>query len=155
MPLPQPISWGSISQGMPLLRTKRMPVRAARSGTGGRPPFGLRRRFGRSGAIRAHNLSPTNVAATIPVYNGAISRPVVGCGFVRRSKNGPTSRALSRGDGRYRLSPPHGLPAEGAAPGLRVGLDLPCSAPGLVCGWGLHRDLLQALKFYDRKGGIQ
>jgi hypothetical protein len=51
--LPQPISWGSISQGMPLLRTKRMPVRAARSGTGGRPPFGLRRCFGSSDAIRA------------------------------------------------------------------------------------------------------
>jgi hypothetical protein len=49
MPLPQPISWGSISQGMPLRRTKRMPVRAARSGTGGRPPFGLRRRFGSRG----------------------------------------------------------------------------------------------------------
>jgi hypothetical protein len=79
MPLPQPISCGSISQGMPLLRTKSMPVRAARSGTGGRPPFGLRRRFGSSGAIRAHNLSPTNAAATPPVYNGAISRPVCGC----------------------------------------------------------------------------
>jgi len=85
MPLPQPISWGSISQGMPLLRTKRIPVKAARSGTGGRPPFGLRRRFGSSGAIRTHNLSPTNAAATSRVYNGAISRPVSGCGFVRRS----------------------------------------------------------------------
>ncbi len=67
MPLPQPISCGSISQGMPLLRTKRIPVSAARSGTGGRPPLGLRRRFGSSGAIRAHNLSPTNAAATFPV----------------------------------------------------------------------------------------
>jgi hypothetical protein len=85
MPLPQPISWGSISQGMPLLKTKRMPVRAARSGTGGRPPFGLRRRFGSSGAIRAHNLLPTNAAATPPVYNSAISRPVFDCGFVRCS----------------------------------------------------------------------
>jgi hypothetical protein len=85
MPLPQPISWGSISHGMPLRRTKRMPVRAARSGTGGRPPFGVRRRFGSSGAIRAHNLSPTNAAATAPVYIDAISRPVFGRGFVRRS----------------------------------------------------------------------
>jgi len=81
MPLPQPISWGSISQGMPLLRTKRMPVRAARSETGGRPPFGLRRLTGRSGAIRAHNLSPINAAVTAPVYKGAISRPVSGCGL--------------------------------------------------------------------------
>src|SRR5215204_3102356 len=30
IPEPQPISWGSISQGMPLLRTNTMPVRAAR-----------------------------------------------------------------------------------------------------------------------------
>jgi hypothetical protein len=85
MPLPQPISWGSISQGMPLLRTKRMPVNAARSGTGGRPPFRLRRRLGSSGAIRAHNLSPTNAAATSPVYNVAISRPVFDRSFVRSS----------------------------------------------------------------------
>jgi hypothetical protein len=28
----------------------------------------VRRRFGSSGAIRAHNLSPTNAAATAPVY---------------------------------------------------------------------------------------
>jgi hypothetical protein len=34
LPEPQPISWGSISQGMPLLRTKMMPVSAARSGMG-------------------------------------------------------------------------------------------------------------------------
>jgi hypothetical protein len=31
IPLPQPISCGSISHGMPLLKTKRMPVSAARS----------------------------------------------------------------------------------------------------------------------------
>jgi len=89
IPLPQPISWGSISQGLPLLRTKRMPVNAARSGTGGRPPFGVRRRFGSSGAIRAHNLSPTNVAATAHFYSAAISRPVSDGGFVRDSEAGP------------------------------------------------------------------
>jgi len=85
MPLPQPISWGSISQGIPLLRTNRIPAKAARSGTGGRPPFGLRRRLGSSGATRAHNLSPTNAAATPPVYNMPISRPVFRFGFVSRS----------------------------------------------------------------------
>jgi hypothetical protein len=53
---------------MPLRRTKRIPVKTARSATGGRPPFGLRRRFGSSGAIRAHNLSPTNAAATPRFY---------------------------------------------------------------------------------------
>jgi hypothetical protein len=41
--------------------------------------------FNNSGAIRAHNPTPTSAAATSPVYNGAISRPVFGCGCVRRS----------------------------------------------------------------------
>jgi hypothetical protein len=36
-PEPHPISWGSISQGMPLLRTKTIPVKQARSSTGRRP----------------------------------------------------------------------------------------------------------------------
>ena len=40
IPLPQPISRGSISQGMPLRRTKRIPVSAARLSTGGLPPNG-------------------------------------------------------------------------------------------------------------------
>ena len=59
-PLPQPISWGNISQGMPLLSTKRMPVKAARSGTRGRPPLGLGGSGGKSGAIVSHNVSLTN-----------------------------------------------------------------------------------------------
>ena len=33
--LPHPISWGSISHGMPDFRTKMMPVKAARSDTSG------------------------------------------------------------------------------------------------------------------------
>lgn len=37
IPLPQPISWGSISQGMPLLRTNRMPVSTLRRSMGLRP----------------------------------------------------------------------------------------------------------------------
>lgn len=57
MPLPQPISLGSISQGMPLRRTKRMPVNAARSGTRGRPPFGFGFSGGNRGATCSHNLS--------------------------------------------------------------------------------------------------
>jgi hypothetical protein len=59
-PLPQPISWGSISQGRPLLSTKTMPVRAARSGTRGRPPLGLGGCGGRSGSIISHSSSVTN-----------------------------------------------------------------------------------------------
>ena len=44
MPEPQPISCGSISQGMPLFSTNRMPVRAARSSTAGGRPWAWRAR---------------------------------------------------------------------------------------------------------------
>ena len=57
MPEPQPISWGSISQGRSDLSTNRMPVSAARSGTRGRPPFGLGRSVGSSGSTTAHRSS--------------------------------------------------------------------------------------------------
>jgi len=60
IPLPQPISWGSISQGMPLRSTKRMPVKAARSGTRGRPPFGFGISGGNSGAMWLHSSSSTS-----------------------------------------------------------------------------------------------
>lgn len=60
IPDPQPISWGNISQGIPLLRTNRMPVRAARSGTRGRPPFGLGGSSGRSGWTAAQSWSVTS-----------------------------------------------------------------------------------------------
>jgi hypothetical protein len=50
----QPISAGSISQGMPERRTKMMPAKAARSSTRGRPPLGLAGSGGRSGSIAAH-----------------------------------------------------------------------------------------------------
>jgi hypothetical protein len=59
-PLPQPISWGNISQGRPLRRTNRLPVSAARSGTRGRPPFGVGFSGGKSGSIAAHSVSETN-----------------------------------------------------------------------------------------------
>jgi len=68
IPLPHPISRGSISHGIPLRRTKRIPPNAARSKTGGRPPLGLRRRFGSNGAIRPHNLSSTSSLAIPLVY---------------------------------------------------------------------------------------
>lgn len=49
-PEPQPISCGSISHGMPVRSTNRMPVSAARAATRGRPPFGLGGSAGSSGA---------------------------------------------------------------------------------------------------------
>jgi hypothetical protein len=54
IPPPQPISWGSISQGMLALSTKRIPVNAARLPLLGRPPFGLGGSGGKSGSIMAH-----------------------------------------------------------------------------------------------------
>jgi len=65
MPLPQPISRGRYSQGVPVLRIKKMPVRQARSLTLGRPPFG----FGGSGGIcrliRCHSSSVSSGLAMI------------------------------------------------------------------------------------------
>lgn len=57
MPLPQPISGGRYSQGKPVLSTKMMPVRAARLGTLGRPPFGFSGSGGNSGSIISHSSS--------------------------------------------------------------------------------------------------
>ena len=59
LPDPQPISVGSICQGTPVRRTKRIPVSAARSDTRGRPMFLKRRRggFGNNGSTRAHKAS--------------------------------------------------------------------------------------------------
>ncbi len=57
MPLPQPISAGRYSHGSPVLSTNRMPVSAARSGTGGRPPFGQGLAGGSNGSIILHKSS--------------------------------------------------------------------------------------------------
>ena len=57
MPLPQPISWGSISHCKPVRSTNKIPVSAARLQIRGRPPFGLGGSGGKSGSITSHNLS--------------------------------------------------------------------------------------------------
>jgi hypothetical protein len=59
-PRPQPNSGGSISQGIPLFRTKMMPVKAARSERRGRPPLGLGGSGGNNGSTSAHNSSLTS-----------------------------------------------------------------------------------------------
>lgn len=73
----QPISAGSISQGMPERRTKMMPANAARSSTRGRPPLGLAGSGGRSDSIAAQRALGTRGLA-IPSQR---THP----GFVRRS----------------------------------------------------------------------
>lgn len=60
IPLPQPISCGSISQGIPLRSTNKMPVSASRLPMGGRPPLGYSRGAGNSDSISAHRSSETN-----------------------------------------------------------------------------------------------
>lgn len=61
IPEPQPISWGSISQGMPDIETKTMPPRHARSGRRRRPGWRHRRRLtGMYGSISAHSSSVTS-----------------------------------------------------------------------------------------------
>ncbi len=58
MPEPQPISWGRSSHAMPVLSTKRMPVRTARSSRGLRPGYWNRLvRFGSNGSMICHNSS--------------------------------------------------------------------------------------------------
>jgi hypothetical protein len=67
IPDPHASSRGSICHGMPPRRTKTMPVRHARSGTRGRPPFGRGGELGRSGSTRSHNASESSAAA-IPAH---------------------------------------------------------------------------------------
>jgi hypothetical protein len=69
MPLPQPISWGSHSHGIPVCRTKMIPVSAARSGSRGRPPWGLGGSGGNSGATTVQSSSLTIGFAIHPVYH--------------------------------------------------------------------------------------
>jgi hypothetical protein len=78
IPEPQPISWGSISQGMPLLSTKMMPVSAARLSMRGLPPWGFGGSGGRSGSMVSHSSSVTSSLAMFSAY------PVNG--FVRLTK---------------------------------------------------------------------
>jgi hypothetical protein len=66
IPLPQPISLGNISQGMPLRRTKRMPVKAARSGTRGRPPLGFGFSGGNKEATNSQRVSSTSGRISCP-----------------------------------------------------------------------------------------
>jgi hypothetical protein len=68
IPEPQPISWGSISQGMPLFSTKTMPVSAARSSMRGLPPRGFGASGGRSGSMVSHSSSVTSSLAIFSCY---------------------------------------------------------------------------------------
>jgi hypothetical protein len=60
MPEPQPNSFGSIRQGLPLRSTNMMPERHFRSARYGRPPRGLGKGGGRRNSINSHNVSGTS-----------------------------------------------------------------------------------------------
>jgi hypothetical protein len=60
MPEPQPISFGKYCQGIPVLSTKIIPVRALRSSTGGLPPLGRGGCLGKTGSTSFHNWSFTS-----------------------------------------------------------------------------------------------
>jgi hypothetical protein len=81
IPDPQPISWDSISHGMPLFSTNRMPVSAARCGIWGLPPFRLGRSGSSSGSIIAHRSSDRRGLAVPTTTDRPYRRPR----FVRRS----------------------------------------------------------------------
>jgi hypothetical protein len=59
LPLPQPSSAGSRAHGVPVRSTKRIPARAARSATRGRPPRSFGGSGGSRGAMAAHSSSGT------------------------------------------------------------------------------------------------
>lgn len=60
IPLPQPISCGSSSHGMPVFNTNTIPVRTTRFEIGGRPSFRRGALAGMTGSTIAHNSSLTN-----------------------------------------------------------------------------------------------
>jgi hypothetical protein len=64
IPDPQPISLGRYSHGQPLISTKMIPVRAARSATRGRPVFWGEPR-GRCGSISSHSASSSKGFAIV------------------------------------------------------------------------------------------
>jgi hypothetical protein len=69
MPHPQFISCGKSSHGMPVRNTNKMPVSAARSPIGGRPPLGYSRGAGSKGSISDHSSSLTNVRAIVVLHD--------------------------------------------------------------------------------------
>ncbi len=73
-PLPQPISWGSISHGIPVFNTKMIPASAARSGTRSRPPLGFGGSGDSSGWITSHSSSLTNDLLVIGQHTQTLQR---------------------------------------------------------------------------------
>ena len=88
MPLPQPISAGSISHGRPERSTNRMPVSAARLSIGGRPPFGRGRGGGRSGGhLRPEIVGKQSASHAPPTHHPPLRAVLLGAlNFFSRSR---------------------------------------------------------------------
>jgi len=71
IPLPQPNSLGSISHGMPVLSTNKIPLNTARFEMGGRPPFKRGFSGGKSGSITCHSSSLTSCFAIPQFYQSS------------------------------------------------------------------------------------
>jgi hypothetical protein len=77
-PDPQPISLGSISHGMPLFKTKTIPVRAAPSSMRGLPPLGLGSSSGNSGSTISQSSSVTS-SLLLPMSVTSTHQQVLQC----------------------------------------------------------------------------
>src|SRR5829696_7226026 len=124
-PEPQPISWGNISQGMPLFSTKMMPIRAARSSTRGLPPCGLGDSGGSSSSITSHSSSLTNSLAIFSTYPD----PVVLKGSLSagRGSSRSASYTLPRSPSRIWTSRTRPSAGSSAPPsGFAVSISSPC-----------------------------
>lgn len=74
IPHPQPISCGKSSHGIPVFNTNKIPVKAARSGTRGRPVT-CGSPTGKIGSIRAHNSSESKGFAMTQEFDPATTNP--------------------------------------------------------------------------------
>ena len=79
-PEPQPISAGRSRQRIPVRNTNKMPLNAARSGTGLRPGYFSRRGFGcgSKGSIRFHN-SSSMIGLSIPLTSSSRRPRLTAC----------------------------------------------------------------------------
>ena len=117
-PLPPPIAWGRYSQGRPVLSTKSIPLRAARSRMRGRPALGLGGSGGRNGAISCQSRSERSGFATPVLYPNdhpacsallGAAKPTQECPRVAMEPGDTLASAkLQRGAGRPWDGPPGG-----------------------------------------------
>src|SRR5258705_3851733 len=72
--------------GMPVRSTKRIPARARRSGTRGRPSFACDGGGGSNGSTTAHNPSDTSTSIPPHAANDAMQGRIIHAGFETHSE---------------------------------------------------------------------